>query len=802
MNNLRRWQLDSSKPFSLPLAADARLSLTNYADDQVWELSLGEIDTPALVLQTRYGGRAGLVSLVPMWLHEGRSIYQYQAYAIPPMITGFAPGYLRVQASLTHQLALQAEYWAMESHAIGARFTLSNAHTAPTQVRLDLLGQVGIGGQEKKLFVLPLSQDVHALHLGKIGDLNPAVILENGKGDTEGYISPKVGRELTIEGQGKITLRWVCAGLHDVSASTALALRWLKADWDAAFNRIDKAAQAIPNIETGDSSLDLILACAWQQLVLAFHKPTASLPHASLVATRSPERGFSPRGDGSDYDRTWSGQEPTFTYPAALAMASIEPQMAQGIVRNYLALQQPDGWVEYKPGLGGQREGILCMPLLARLAWSIFQYTEDASFLREVLPVLKKFLERWWQEDVDKDGLPEWQSERQTGYSFLPTFAAGQTWGQHADIRVVESPGLLAYLLSEAASLSAIDFFLANETEASKTPNPVDTLKKSLEALWREDRYVYRDRDSHQTASATVILEEARGDEEHLPVLPITPPGRLVVRITGGVDHAPRLTLHLQGLDENGNTIGESASIEDFLWQNRRGVYTSKQLYAQIDRIRCDGLSRVYTIHAQTLDTTRLDINTLLPLWSVGLPKERIEPLIKLLTNPHHFWRATGVTMCSAQDPDFDPANINGCGGVWPFWITLLGEGLIESGNEQLAADLLKRLMDAQTVVFTTEKSFFEFYHSQEVKGLGTRGHLGGIIPLHLFMRVIGVRIISGHKVWAGGPFLWAKPVTISQHGVTVQRSREKTLIKFPSGHEVQFSGDSWQEIVDSGQIS
>jgi hypothetical protein len=801
VNNLRRWQIDPNQAFVLPLAADARLSQTDYADDQVWDLSLGEIDSPALALQTRYGGRAGLVSLVPMWLHEGRSIYQYQAYAIPPIITGFAPGYLRVQASLTHQLALQAEYWAMESHAIGARFTLSNAHTTPTQIRLDVLGHVGIGGQERKLAVMPLTSGGHALSLGRIGNLNPALVLEGGSGDSEGYISPKIGREFTVEGRKKMVVKWVCAGLPDAAASIALAQRWLQADWESAFQQINLAAEAIPIIETGDPGFDLLLANSWQQLVLSVLKPTASLPHASLVATRASDHGFSPRGDGSDHDRTWNGQDPTFIYPAALALASVNPQIAQGIVRNYLALQRQDGWLDHKPGLGGQRENILCMPVLARLSWGIFQYSEDSQFLRDVFPGLIRFFERWLQEDTDHDGLPEWTNERQSGTVFLPTFAAGQAWGQNADIRLVEPPGLLAFLLSEAASLREIAYYLHDSAAEAKLKGQIDALKTALESLWRDDRYVYRDRDSHITTNSVVILAEGRGDEEHLPVIAVNPPNRLIVRVTGGVDHAPKLKLYIQGLNAEGETIEETAEIQDFLWQNRRGVYTSRQIYAQVDRIRCDGLSRVYSIHAQTLDTTRLDINALLPLWSVSLPPERAERLVLWMTDSDHFWREGGVTLCSVQDPDFNPANLDGCGGVWPFWLTLLGEGLIESGHIQTAFDLFQRFTRTQMSVFQNEKQFFEFYHSDEAKGLGTPGHLNGVLPLHLLMRLIGVRVISEHKVWVGGQFLWDSPVSLQQHGVRIKRSREETIITFPSGYETKISGERWQEITDSGQI-
>jgi hypothetical protein len=192
-----------------------------------------------------------------------------------------------------------------------------------------------------------------------------------------------------------------------------------------------------------------------------------------------------------------------------------------------------------------------------------------------------------------------------------------------------------------------------------------------------------------------------------------------------------------------------------------------------------------------------LDINALLPLWSVSVPPETASKLIALLTDPDHFWRASGLSMCSAQDPNFDPSNADGSGGVWPFWVTLLGEGLIEYGKPEIAADLLRRLLAVQTTVLKEQHAFTEFYHSDQSKGLGEQHHLSGLMPLHLLLRVMGVRIISARKVWTGGPFAWGQPITIRQHGVTVERRSEGTTITFPSGHTVEIGNETWQEILD-----
>ena len=82
--------------------------------------------------------------------------------------------------------------------------------------------------------------------------------------------------------------------------------------------------------------------------------------------------------------------------------------------------------------------------ILARLTWGLWQYSQDDEFLREVYPGLLRFFERWLTCDADKDGFPEWQSETQTGYTFMPSLALGLPWGQNADIRTVEAPDLLA----------------------------------------------------------------------------------------------------------------------------------------------------------------------------------------------------------------------------------------------------------------------------------------------------------------------------------------------------------------------
>lgn len=792
MKTLRRWKLDSEAAYCTTLAADARLALTRYADDQSWELSLGAGESTALALQTRYGGRAGLVSIVPMWQHEGRVIHQYQAYAVPPMITGFAPGYLRVQASLNLQLAVQIEYWVMDSNAVGAKITLSNAHDRDTEVTLDLLGVVGKNNREQKIAIIPLEPgDQLGMALGKIGNLEPVIRLEGAASTVaEGANTSKLTRKLNIGGRKKAVIRWVHAGLATWKESAQVALKWLQADWSSAFENIESAAQSIPQIETGDETLDTVLAVATQQLVQGFINPPPALPFKIAAPLRMPERGFSLSGDGADMDRAWGSSSPQQSYVAALNIAPVNTELAQGIVRNFLAAQKPDGWIDWKPGQPylPTQQPILCPPMLARLAWTIFQYTEDVVFLRDCLPKLVRFLNRWLQpdRDADGDGLPEWQTEAQTGYSFLPTFAAWQTWGQGADIRTVESPDLMAYLVSEARSLHEIAHYLRDDQTMQQIKPLQERLTAALESLWNTEarRYTYRDRDTHSTQPGQTLFTEARGMEVIPVVAELKPAARIILRVKGGTDVAPHCTFMLEGLNAAGVAATEAIDGSALTWVRGQGVVTSSNTFSQLDRVKVEGLSRVYSVDVLMMDTSREDLTQMLPLWAGGLPADRAEALIARLTDTAAFWRATGVPMSPATDANYDASNADGSGGVWPYWNLLIAEGLIEHGAVAQATDLCKRLLTAQSATLREHKAFREFYHTDQLTGLGER-RLAGVPSLHLLLRVLGVRIINAGAVWTGGTFAWGSPVTITQHGVRVERSAAQTIITFPGAEPI-----------------
>ncbi|MYD11446.1 MAG: hypothetical protein F4X02_15560 [Chloroflexi bacterium] len=800
MRNLRRQSIKADRAFDFHLAADARTSRTDYVDDQAWVLRMGARDEAALAFQTQFGGRAGLVSLAPMWGVESGVIYQQLGYAREPEITYFAADMIQVEAAPIEDLEMIARFWAMDSRAAGGEFNLVNYSAEHRSLQLDLFGHVVINGRRQKLNVLTMADYSLALHLGEVGNLNPVVTLEGASVEVYGgrISSPKIGCLIELAPGASRRIPFVVAGLADMRDSYSVAMNWMSRPWAPYFEQIDGKAAAIPKISTGDSAWDFLIDHSAAQLIKSLMNPTDHLPHHSLVAYRCADRGWSRRGDGSDHVRAWSGQDPTYTYPAVLALAGIDRELAKGIVRNYFAASDETGFIDRRPGLGGQRQGVLQMPILVRLCLTLVEETDDRDFAREALPALRAFFARWLSEDADGDGAPEWQSERQMGYIAFPTFGRGQAWAQGASPRQLESPDLLAYLISEADSLRQLAELIGERETADFAAEQLRALEEHLEAFWDGERYVYRDRDSHTTSAGIDLVYRGAGDQAHEIGQELANPARVIVRVVGGVTQRPRITMRLEGKDQSGADILVEASVDDFLWQNRQGVFITPKPLSQVERLAIKGLSRVYKVYARTLDSSRLDINALLPLWSGRLSPARAAALLETALDESRFLRPNGLTMVSADDRNYDPSSARGGGGIWIFWLTLICEGLLKAGYRQEATEIAKRLLDALSRVLARDGRLAQFYHADEAKGFGEEHHLAGIAPLKLLSDVIGISIIAADQVWVGGEFTWGHPVTVEQHGVTVTRSAAESRVEFPSGQTVSLGADApWQLVQD-----
>lgn len=778
---MREWSLGAGDPLALTLAADARLGAPDYVNDHIWELALGAGEPAAVSLRTTYGLRARAMRLFPRFIEAGKAISDPAEFAAPPRVIRIYPNFIALAFSPLSGVDVTAEYWVPSSQVITGRLIISNRAVIPHPLKLELCGQlVPLNGQS---FSPVQMQSVTVLE-GRTENLAPLVFMTGGPQPGAGpYPALHIGLDLA-PGTSR-TLTWVQVALGDHKSSFDLARRTAARPWDAERARIELVndSQTV-EIVTGDPDWDAALALSQKSAFGLLFPASAGLPHPSFVLSRHPDQGFSRREDGSDYSHFWSGQPPLETLYLASVLPGA-PDLARGFFLNFLATQTPEGEIDCRPGLAGQRGKFLAPPLLATLAWRIYESTADRAFLSEAYPALMNFFRAWLSPEHDRDGnsLPEWSHVLQTGFEDNPLFDPWHTWAQGAEITAIQSPTLAAMLYHEARTLARMAEELEVEADRVFLKTRAGEMRAGIEACWDEERsfYGYADRDTH-LRQAGRILSQRRAEPTFSIQKKLPEPARLLIRIHAGDGTTPRPELTIRGALDGGEQT-EHLEKTDFTWTGGGAVATSRRVYTSVGEFEFEGVPRTAQVTIQTLDLTFEDHTLFLPLWA-GIPHPAEAELMaaRRLFRAEFFGRPFGVpAMPTVPAPEAEAIATS----VHLPWNQLIVEGLLGYGFRQQAAQLLTRLMNAVIQNLKRERAFRLRYHAETGTGLGEINALAGLAPVGLFLQTLGAEILSERHVRLSGsnPFVW--PVTVKYRGLSVTRGFKETEISFPGGGSV-----------------
>jgi hypothetical protein len=474
------------------------------------------------------------------------------------------------------------------------------------------------------------------------------------------------------------------------------------------------------------------------------------------------------------------------------------PELLKAVLINFLDSQKEDGFIDLKPGLGGQHSRAMATPLLAATTWQYIQSQpqEDPAtknFIQQVYPALLSFFDAWFNPDfdADQDGLPEWSHPMQTGLEEHPLFSVWQPWSQGADIRTSESPALASMLYCECHALQQMAKLLAEVKDLAHLKATSERLRVLVDSMWDETtaRYQYRDRDSHLTAGGQQIAEQTGPgtlsihQQFEIPV-------RLVLKINTNGETRPQPRIFIHGENASGQHRIERIEAEQVRWTLDYGILTGDRLYNSIEKVELQGLLAQDVVTLSSAGYDCHDITLLLPLWA-GLPttvqaKEMIE---RNILDETQYWRSYGMPACSeAQGGDQ-----NTCDSVHMIFNSLIGHGLLAYGYREEAAELVSRLMAGIVQNLRRDGAVRRSFNAQDGEGSGERNALGGLAPLGLFMEVLGIRLISPLEIYLTGfnPFPW--PVTVKYRGTTILRQKDKTVVIFPDGQTVETSDETAQ---------
>ena len=777
---MREWSLRAGDPLNLTLAADMRLSSPDYVNDHIWELELGSGEPPALSLRTTYGLRARSIRIFPRFTEANNTVVAISEFATAPILRECYPNFLELTFSPFKGLEVTYEVRVPDSNTVAGRVTIFNRSTERRKPRLEMCAAlVPLDGHA---FSHTQMQMVNVL-VGQTGGLVPLLFLTGGPFPGPGP-QPSLMVDLDLDPGAFRQLTWSQAATAEHQASFNAARLVAAQPWDAESARI-KLVNARDTIEihTSDPEWDAALAFSQNAAFSLFFPGNGNLPHPSFVQAREPDQGYSRKGDGSDYPASWSGQTPLETYYLSSVLPAV-PDLAMGLLRNFLAVQTENGAVDGRPGLGGQRGRYQAMPILASLAWSLYCNSDDDDFLEEVFPKLLNAYWAWFspKNDRDRDGIPEWRHLLQTGYEENPMFDIWSPWSQGADITCMHNPALMAMLCREAQSLIQIAKELGREDEVQLVEKQTESLKTALDEAWspRTALYHYRDRETGESTPGKV-LGNLRGSGTIKLKQTFEPPVRLLIEVQA---KSPA-TKRPQVIISEYVTKGENEVIQggQFQWCSSGMVATSQQVHAKIGRVQIKGVDAKDKVIVRRVDYTGEDHSLMLPLWA-GVPdKQRAQVMIsRTILNAERFDRPYGIPACSSVlDTEADST----CSSVYLPWNQLICEGMLAYGYRQEAARLVAHLMTGIIQNLKQKRAFYQRYHADSGRGLGERNALSGLAPVGLFLQVLGVQVLSATSVRLEGenPFPW--PVTVQYKGLKVLRGLYRTEVKFSDGRSV-----------------
>lgn len=776
--------LDQDWPVDLTIAADGRISNPNYLDDQIWQLTQNSGEPQAITLQTTYGLRAKKMRMLPRFSEGHESITDPHLFPKKPKIISTFPNFIKASYSPLDSIEVTSEYWVPASSAVAGRIRITNTSTQNRQIKFEWI--ILLTPSENGSRMRPGEVESVPVMIGSTGDINPVVFITGGASIVDSpYPALVHGLELP-PGKSRQFI-WCQAALDSTENSFSLAREIAARNWEAEIARIENLNLSQVEVLTGSEEWNTAFSLSQKSALSLIVGKTSHLKEHSFVTTRHPDDGYSYRGDGSDYDPQWSGQTPLDAYYLTNIILPSAAEIAAGVLENSLASTNESGELDWKPGLGGQRSNRIATPILASIAWKIYEILEDKKFLEGIYPKLLDFFYSWFspRHDRDEDGIPEWDHPIQAGFDDHPLFARWHSWAQGIDITTVESPSLCAFLYRECQTLIDISKILNQFDPISKLEEYKDKLGNAVEDSWNEElnTYTYWDRDSHIKTNSAKIYEHTGSGTIQIN-RDLSQPSRLVFRITTKEETTRKCKIVIHGLSQSKKHRVEYISSDRILWFPGWATTTSAQIYSSLEFIEINGLSENDTFKISIADLSNQDITNLLPLWANIPTHKRAKRLVeKTILDPNLFWRDYGLPACPDQEIDNKKNEI--CQLVYLPWCVLIGEGLISYGYRQEAAELVTRIMGAVTQNLERDGCFRQSYHADLGIGKGESNSLWGLAPVGLFLNTLGVQLISPKKLRLNGinPFPW--PVTVKYRGTTVLRGQMKTQVIFSDGQTI-----------------
>lgn len=780
----------SSHHLRCTLAASVLTGKPDYTDDVIWLLEAGG-NPPALSLSTTCGLRVGGLDLYPGFTRSEGTLIDPDTWFQPPHMVRYTLDTVHVQGKPFTDIILDSTYHVPTSKSVRGRLRLTNTSQTPVSICVDLTVMLDLLGDGQPVATVKKGM-AHILQ-GSSGPLH-FVCFVAGEAEPGKTIRPSLASHLTLAPNANRSVNWALVIEQDDDTALEIARRTCAQGWEAEIARSEIASTSrVLTIETPNPEWNDLLAFSQNAALQLFFPASAHLPHPSFVQTRLPDQGYSIKGDGSDYAHLWNGQTAWSAYFLSGLLLPGSIDLVRGLVDNFLHTQAPDGTLDCKPGLAGQRSHLNCPPLIPVLAWKVFHADGNLDWLTSIYPALGRATMRWFKSkhDRDGDGFPEFDNPLQTGLENAPMYDRWAPGAQGVDLRALECPSILAMLSQSFHYLEKMATLLELPEDSERWRLQREKCTQLLNEVWDESagRFSYRDAISHRSETGSSILRFSGPMTQYLDRI-FDQPEHIMIHLYSSEDITRSAKIILHGATEHGE-ITEEVPVTNFYWVDGHGHATSTKTFTRLAKIESQGLAPYDRVEIDTIDFQADDISLLLPIWGGVLAPDRLRRLVE--TTLPRFETPHGIACLPVDTPQAQYATELEWLSI-P-WNSIIIEGLIRSGFKVAGVKLLTKVMDTLAADLTQSGCLHAHYHAQTGSSSGEANHLDGLAPLRPFLLALGLISLKKTRIELSGLSSFSFPITVQYQRMRLQFTQNYTDITFTSGHTVHIDSDRPQVI-------
>ncbi len=774
------------------LSADARFSPVNFADDQIWELTTGHNEPPALALQTTYGLRAHWMRIFPSFTSSTATVTDPRTFAVLPTLETSTPSYARVTCAPYQTLDVRMEFWVPASNIVTGKLKVTNIgdRYENWKVAYNVLLNPIIKGQKMTTY----NYGMNTVLQGNTQNVTPVFYVTGGPEPTLSPY-PALILSLTLQPGQSRTFTWALASFRSLEESFSQARQMTGRSWDSDLMQVEMALKRhVFQINTSEPEWDRVFVHSQRQALQLLVQGPSRHPGKTFVLSRRPDHGYSLDGNGNDYKPSWIGQTALDAWAFCKLMLPGYPEIARDILDAFVNAQRPNGFISNQFELTNHLSPDHAFPILAATTSLIFSYLQDGEWLRQVYPALVRYLRYWFYgtSSEEPEELPTWSSTIQAGLDDIPAFDNVSKDLLASMLPHVTSPALYSLLFNECSCLEEIAQTLDEKSDLAWLGGKKTQLQAILRQCWNSQSKSYRSLD----IQAKMILRPQklvgiRKDGKTEIEKELKAPGRITLEVTPALPSQSSLLVTLHG-----RVAGIPVSVKITAADFKRTIESSRAfcptLFDEVDSISVRGLADRSKLTVEQPNSSMEEITQLLPLWA-GVPAPDVADQLVRKTILPRYRTEHGLDFFPRAKAEGKLPESNHVSLIWNLFAIA---GLERYGYRKEASEIMRSLILRSSWMLAEIDAIYPASLPGEPQVAGDPDSLKALIPALDFIHLLGVDHWSEADMLISDMNTFFAPITVEYNRIRCTFLSTETVIQTLNGESQAVTTPPTQRIL------